>query len=229
MQEEEKIIIQGQNDGMQSTSEAQDNKQQANTKVNTAKQSETTYDDLFLSMGSKIKNQEAFAKLKDGYSKQLASTISGKKVEDVRLSLLEEYADLNAEFLAEQKVEAKLQEKIQQNNLEVKSFLEKNGLSELTDEELEEAINYGVLKDIGDKEKAKTNPAIAKMIKEATTIAKAKSKPMPKAATGVMTEDILLANRKRLDQYLIKQRTQKLTPAENKDFNELSKILLQYQ
>lgn len=178
MEENENITAINQDIAETPTVETITERQSSIKVANAINQAETTYEDIFTELGKRLKG-EGFEKLKNDYAKQFASSISKKKIDDVRFSLMEEYANINSEILAEKKAEAKLQEKIQQNNLETKAFLEKNGLSELTDEELEEAINYGTLTDVTDKELAKTNPAIAKMIKEATAMAKAKNKPLP--------------------------------------------------
>lgn len=140
---------------------------------------ETTYEDVFNKLGKKIKDKEAFDKLKFSYEKQFASSVAKNKVADLESNLLHEYSDIRADILAEKKSEERVQAKLAERDLEVKTFLEKNNLTELTDSELNEFVSYKVISDVNEVEKAKTNPIIAKMFKESLAIAKIKGQPLP--------------------------------------------------
>jgi hypothetical protein len=162
------------------TDQAVDLQEQDNLKtLNQKKDTETTFEDVLLDIEKRAKDKEAFEKLKTAYEKQFAGTVSKKKIEDIKVSLLEEYADIRADLKAEKLLSEKMEAKMQEYELEEKSFLEKNGLSVLTDEERDEALAYGGVKDETDTALAKSNPFIAKKIREATEWNKARSKPLP--------------------------------------------------
>lgn len=170
---------------------------------NESKNNETTYGDIFTEIGKGVKNTEAFEKLKESYLKQLDSTIANKKLSEVKEKLRNEYSEISSDLLAEKKAESIVKSKMEERDAEYKAFLESQNLSELTEDELNEAISYGVLKETSEVEKAKSNPMIAKMVKESIIMAKAKNKPLPQATNQNASKEELLKEIQELDKIRI--------------------------
>lgn len=184
-----------------------------------------TYEDLINDLAKTSKNKEVIEELKSNYLKHLPTSISKNKVESTKGSLIDEMIEISAKKIALKKLEQLKQEQ----DLEVKSFFEKNNLSEITEEELKEMFDYNVISSNEDFEKIKNNPIIAKHTKEALEVAKIKSKPLPKSSQQVITLDILKEKRKELDRLLLKQKTKTLIGAEKKDLDEISALLIKHK